>query len=128
MQKDFSRADRFSQQLQREIAQIIQRELKDPRLVLPTVADVEVSKDLAYARVYMTFLSDEDEQVEQSLDVLNDAAGYVRSLLGKRVRSRVTPELRFIHDTSLNEGLRMSRLVAEARASDEQKNNGNKDD
>lgn len=123
MSKGFSRSDRFSQQLQREVAVILQREIKDPRVVLPTVSDVEVSRDLAYAKVFMTFLQDDAEQVKEALKVLNDASGYIRTLLGKRLRARITPEIKFLHDPSLNEGLRMDKLVREARDADERKKN-----
>lgn len=121
MKKEFSRTDRFSQQMQREIAMILQREIKDPRVVMPTVSDVEVSKDLAYAKVFVTFLQDDQEQVKVALKVLNEASGYIRSLLGKRIKSRITPELRFVHDVSLMEGIRMAQLVRDARERDESK-------
>lgn len=128
MKKQFSRTDRFSQQMQREIAMILQREIKDPRVVMPTVNEVEVSKDLGYAKVFVTFLQDDPEQVKVALDVLNEAAGYIRSLLGKRIKARVTPELRFVHDVSLMEGIRMATLVREARESDEKRAQENPDD
>lgn len=115
------RVDRFSQQVQREIAQIIQREIKDPRVVFPTVSSVNVSRDLSYARVYMTFMQDDEETVAEALAVLNDASGYIRSLLGKKISSRVTPNLQFLFDASTQEGMRMSSLVQEARQADEQK-------
>lgn len=118
MARDYSRTDRVGQQYQREIAQILQRELKDPRISLVTVSEVEVSRDLAYTKVYVTFLNDDEDYVKTALKVLNEAAGFVRSLLGKRVRARIIPELRFVHDPSLGEGLRMSRLVADALRKD----------
>ncbi|MCH8492260.1 30S ribosome-binding factor RbfA [Aliidiomarina sp.] len=123
MKKEYNRTDRFSQQMQREIAMILQREIKDPRVVMPTVNDVEVSRDLAYAKVFVTFLQDEEEQVKVAVQVLNDASGYIRSLLGKRIKSRITPNLRFVHDYSLSEGIRMAKLVREAREQDDKKNN-----
>lgn len=123
MKKEYNRTDRFSQQMQREIAMILQREIKDPRVVMPTVNDVEVSRDLAYAKVFVTFLQDEEEQVKVAIQVLNDASGYIRSLLGKRIKSRITPNLRFVHDYSLSEGIRMAKLVRDAREQDDKKNN-----
>jgi ribosome-binding factor A len=83
-----------------------------------TVSDVEVSRDLAYAKVFVTFFNDDDSEVKQAIKILNDASGFIRSLLGKRIKARVVPELKFHHDTSLNEGIRMSRLVDEARKRD----------
>lgn len=127
MKKEFSRTDRFSQQMQREIAMILQREIKDPRVVMPTVSDVEVSRDLAYAKVFVTFLQDDEEQVKVALKVLNEASGYIRSLLGKRIKSRITPDLRFVHDVSLLEGIRMAKLVREARERDESKQDESSD-
>jgi|SRR5690554_3042696 len=129
MAKDFSRTDRVGQQYQREIAMILQHEIKDPRVSMVTVSDIEVSRDLAYAKVFVTFFNDEEAYVTTALKVLNDASGFIRSLLGKRVRARIMPELRFVHDPSLNEGIRMSRLVDEAirRDSDRDENTADKD-
>lgn len=124
MAKDFSRTDRVGQQYQREIAMILQREIKDPRVSMVTVSDIEVSRDLAYAKVFVTFFNDEEDYVKTALKVLNDAAGFIRSLLGKRVRARIMPELRFVHDPSLNEGIRMSRLVDEAIRRDSERGDG----
>ncbi len=126
MGKDFSRTDRVGQQYQREIAMILQHEIKDPRVAMATVSAVEVTRDLAYAKVFVTFFQDDDAQVKTSLKVLNDASGFIRSLLGKRIRARIVPELRFVHDPSLNEGIRMSKLVDEAIRRD-QRGNTSKD-
>src|SRR5690554_3487490 len=123
---DYKRVDRFSQQLQREIAVILQREIKDPRVVMPTVSDVEVSKDLAYAKVFVTFLNGDEDSIKQALKVLNEANGYIRTLLGKRLKARITPNLRFEYDPSLSEGIRMAKLVGEAtqRDAERKKNAG----
>lgn len=121
MAKDYSRTDRVGEQYQREIAMIIQREIKDPRLSMATVSAIEVSRDLAYAKVFVTFFEEDPEKLKMSLKILNDAAGFIRSLMGKRVRARIMPELRFMHDPSLNEGIRMSRLVDEAIRNDQAK-------
>ena len=118
MPQDFSRTERVRHQLQREIAIILQREVKDPRVSMVTVSDVEVSRDLAYAKVFVTFFNDDSEEVRQAVKILNQAAGFIRSLLGKRIKARVVPELKFHHDASLNEGIRMSKLVDEARKRD----------
>lgn len=120
---DYKRVDRFSQQLQREIAVILQREIKDPRVVMPTVSGVDVSRDLSYAKVFITFLNDDEESVTEGLSVLNEAAGYIRSLLGKRISSRVTPNVKFVYDSSTSEGMRMASLVKSALADDEKKKN-----
>lgn len=113
MAKEFGRPQRVSQELQKEIAMILQREIKDPRLgMMVTVSGVEVSRDLAYAKVFVTFLNDKDEEaVQNGLKALKEASGYIRTLLGKAMRLRIVPELTFFYDNSLIEGMRMSNLV-----------------
>ncbi|MBS3796323.1 MULTISPECIES: 30S ribosome-binding factor RbfA [unclassified Pseudoalteromonas] len=123
--REFSRTERVAQQIQKEIAVIIQREIKDPRLGMVTVSAVEVSRDLSYAKIFVTVFNQEDEsKSKQSLRVLNDASGYIRSLLGKRIRARIIPELRFVIDTSLLEGMRISNLVESVMREDKQKRGG----
>ena len=110
--REFSRTDRVAQQIQKEIAVILQREIKDPRLGFVTVSAVEVSRDISYAKIFVTVLNTSDEdKTKQSVQILNDATGYIRSILGKRIRARIMPELRFVVDTSLLEGMRISNLV-----------------
>ncbi|MEC8350865.1 MAG: 30S ribosome-binding factor RbfA [Pseudomonadota bacterium] len=110
--REFSRTDRVAQQIQKEIAVILQREIKDPRLGMVTVSAVEVSRDLSYAKVFITvFNTDDEDKAKQSAKILNEAPGYIRSLLGKRIRARIMPELRFVIDNSLMEGMRISNLV-----------------
>ncbi|MGL5323735.1 MAG: 30S ribosome-binding factor RbfA [Aeromonas sp.] len=113
MAREFSRTRRVGQQIQREIALILQREVKDPRIGMVTVSDVEVSRDLNYAKIYVTFLQLENdaERIKEGLQGLTEAAGYIRSLLGSAMRLRVVPELRFFYDQTLVEGMRLSNLV-----------------
>jgi len=118
MAREYARTDRVGQQIQKEIAIILMREIKDPRLSMTTVSAVEVTRDLAYAKVFVTFFNDNPEEIKASLEVLADAEGYIRSLLGKRLRARIMPHLRFIYDSSMSEGVRMSALVDQAVASD----------
>ena len=123
MPKEFGRPQRVSQELQKEIAIILQREIKDPRLgMMTTVSGVEVSRDLAYAKVFVTFLNDKDEDaVKEGIKVLQDASGYIRSLLGKAMRLRIVPELTFVYDNSLVEGMRMSNLVSNVIRNDDER-------
>ena len=122
MSKEFSRVDRLSQHMKKEMAVILQREIKDPRLhTMITVSDVEVSRDLSHAKVFVTFLGLADDKVEEHLKILNDAAGFVRSLIGKRIQTRIVPHIRFAFDESLNEGIRMANLVSSARAEDDRR-------
>jgi len=79
---------------------------------------VEVTRDLAYAKIFVTFFNDKEDEIKASLEVLADAEGYIRSLLGKRLRARIMPHLRFVYDKSMAEGVRMSALVDQAVASD----------
>ena len=118
MAREFSRTQRVSQEIQKEIAIILQREIKDPRVGMAAVSGVDLSRDMAYATVFVTFLNfmDEDqnsEQVKTGIKVLNDISGYIRSLLGKEMRLRIIPELKFEYDSSLVEGMRMSNLVSD---------------
>ncbi|CZF84821.1 ribosome-binding factor A [Grimontia sp. AD028] len=121
MAKEFSRTQRVSQQLQKEIALILQREIKDPRIGMVTVSGVEVSRDLAYAKVFVTFLTMGEQTPQGGLEALQEATGYIRSLLGKAIRLRVTPEITFFFDESLTEGMRISNLVSQAVKSDEER-------
>jgi len=118
MAREYARTDRVGQQIQKEIAIILMREIKDPRLSMTTVSAVEVTRDLAYAKIFVTFYNDNPEDIKASLEVLADAEGYIRSLLGKRLRARIMPHLRFVYDSSMSEGVRMSALVDQAVASD----------
>ncbi|GAA0340732.1 30S ribosome-binding factor RbfA [Morganella psychrotolerans] len=124
MAREFSRSQRVSQEIQKEIAIILQREIKDPRVGMATVSGVDLSRDMAYATVFVTFLNfiGEDhnsEQVKLGIRVLNDISGYIRSLLGKEMRLRIIPELKFEYDSSLVEGMRMSNLVSDVIKHDE---------
>lgn len=118
MAREYARTDRVGQQIQKEIAVILMREIKDPRLSMTTVSAVEVTRDLAYAKVFVTFFNDKEDEIKASLEVLAEAEGYIRSLLGKRLRARIMPHLRFVYDKSMSEGVRMSALVDRAVASD----------
>jgi len=118
MAKEYARTDRVGQQIQKEIAIILMREIKDPRLSMTTVSAVEVTRDLAYAKVFVTFFDDDAEKIKSSVEVLNEAEGYIRSLLAKRLRARIMPHIRFVYDQSMSEGVRMSSLVDQAVASD----------
>ncbi|UAY78472.1 30S ribosome-binding factor RbfA [Pasteurella canis] len=122
MAREFKRSDRVAQEIQKEIAVILQREVKDPRIGMVTVSDVEVSSDLAYAKVFVTFLFDHDEAaIETGMKGLDKASPYIRSLLGKAMRLRIVPEIRFVYDRSLIEGMRMSNLVTNVVRQDEER-------
>ncbi|MEX0445083.1 30S ribosome-binding factor RbfA [Xenorhabdus sp. SGI246] len=126
MAREFSRTQRVAQEMQKEIAIILQREVKDPRIGMATVSGVEVSRDLAYAKVFVTFLNvlveeHDSGKVQEGIKALNEASGFIRSLLGKAMRLRIIPELTFSYDSSLIEGMRMSNLVTNVVKNDEQR-------
>ncbi len=115
MAKEYSRTQRVSDQIQRELAQLIQLEMKDPRLGMVTVSAVDISRDLAFADIYVSFLGvDDQEQIDESLEVLQKATGFLRSQLARAVKMRFTPQLRFHFDNSLRRGAYLSSLIDEA--------------
>ena len=121
MSKEFSRTQRVSQQLQKELALILQREVRDSRIGMVTISDVEVSRDLAYAKVFVTFLCIGEQTPESCLAALKAHEVPIRMALGKRIRHRLTPEVRFTYDNTLVEGMRMSNLVSEVLNDDKRK-------
>ncbi|NLS43109.1 30S ribosome-binding factor RbfA [BEV proteobacterium] len=129
MAREFSRTQRVSQEMQKEIAIIIHREVKDPRIGMATVSGVNLSCDLAYAKVFVTLLNDnEPEQVKAGVKALQNASGFIRVLLGKAMRLRVVPELTFTYDNSLVEGMRISNLVTSVLRNDAAQRSANGDD
>lgn len=119
MPKEFSRTQRVGEQIQRELASILQLDMKDPRLGMVTVSAVEVSRDMSFATVHVTFLGlDEADEIKQAIRLLADAAGFLRTELSHRMRLRFTPQLRFRYDESLVRGRRLSSLIDQACARD----------
>lgn len=114
------RTQRLADQIQREIAGLIRLELKDPRLGMVTVSGVKVSPDMGYADVYVTVLGATlDEKPDESLAVLNTASGFLRSELGKSIKTRITPRLRFHFDEVTARGNRMAALITQAVREDQ---------
>ncbi len=109
MSNDFKRTDRIAEMMQRKLSQIIQQEVKDPRLPkFITISAVTVTKDLGHAKIYFTTLNDETNVAEM---VLNASASYLRSALARTLTMRTVPQLHFIHDKSIEYGRRLSRLI-----------------
>ncbi|TCN81520.1 30S ribosome-binding factor RbfA [Shewanella fodinae] len=121
MAREFSRTRRIAQQLQQELAFVLQRDMKDPRIGMVTVNDVDVSRDLSFAKVYVTLFEEDPERIQEKMTALTKAAPYVRTLVAGRMQLRVMPELRFVYDKSLVEGMRMSNLVTQVVNSDKAK-------
>ena len=118
MAREFGRSRRVGEQMQRELALLIQQEVKDPRLGMVTVSAVEVTRDLAHAKVFITVMNADAEQTKGSLAVLNRAAGFLRRELARRMLLRAVPELHFIYDESIERGASISSLIDQAIAAD----------
>lgn len=125
MAKEYSRTQRVGDQMQRELALLIQREIKDPRLGLVTVTAVNVARDLGHAKVYVTVMGkNAEDDVALSLEILTNASGYLRSLLGKAMKLRTIPQLHFVYDESVVRGSTMSALIDKAIAEDRKLQSG----
>jgi len=117
MPKEFARSSRVAEQVQRELAELIRLELKDPRVGLVTLTGVELTPDYAHAKVFYTTLA--DPSARQDIDAgLRRASGFLRRELGRRIRIHTLPELHFVFDESVERGDRLSRLIDAAVASD----------
>lgn len=117
--KDYARSERLASQIQRELAALIQTEIRDPRLGMPSILEVQVSKDLAHARVYFSVLDPAD--ADNCLEALNSASGFLQREIGKAIKARVTPRLSFIYDDTDIRGRQLSDLIDSAVASDKVK-------
>lgn len=104
--------ERMDMIIQREISNILQFDLKNPKLGFVTVTDVQCSKDLSIAKVYVSFLG-KQERNDAGMRVLNHSKGYIRTELSKRLKIRKTPDLAFIQDKSLEQGNRIEKILHE---------------
>ncbi|MFC3908906.1 30S ribosome-binding factor RbfA [Legionella dresdenensis] len=121
MSNDFKRTDRVAEMLQRKLSQIIQQEIKDPRLpAFITISSVTVTGDLGHAKVYFTVFNSD---AEQAAGILNAAASYLRTALARTIKLRTVPQLHFVYDESIEYGRRLSKLIDEANP-DEMEDNG----
>lgn len=117
MAREYARSDRVADQIQRELAKLIQHDMGDPRLNFLSVSAVEVTRDLAYATVYVSSLIDKTSH-EEILQVLHKANGFLRRELGKAMRLRIVPELKFKYDESIEKGMSMAKLIDDAVKND----------
>ncbi|HET7649878.1 MAG TPA: 30S ribosome-binding factor RbfA [Gammaproteobacteria bacterium] len=113
MAREFERSSRVAGQLQRELSDLIRREVKDPRVRNVTVTKVDVTRDLSHAKVLVSVLGEGGPQPEV-LEALQHAAGYLRHLLGKSLKMRAIPELRFAQDDVLERAAHLTALINEA--------------
>lgn len=119
MAKEYARTQRVADHLQRELAVLIQREVRDPRIGMVSITGVDFSRDLGHARVYYTVLgSDSGEEASDATAALNKAAGFLRSLLSRDSSMRSVPQLRFLFDASVGRGRDMEALLQKAADAD----------
>lgn len=122
MAREFGRTERLADYLRQELATLIQRELRDPRLGMVSVNEVEVSRDLAHAKVFVTVLGkDSADDAAEAVEVLNKASGLLRSMVAKGTRMRTVPRIRFVFDAGLGRGRMLSDLIDRARADDRER-------
>jgi len=113
--KGYSRKDRVSEQIRRELADLIRTELKDPRVGMISLTEVEVTADYAHAKVFFSTLAAGDN-LPAVMTGLQKASGFLRRELGKRISIHMTPQLHFVFDQSLERGADLSKLIDEASA------------
>lgn len=119
MPKEFKRADRVADALQRSLAKVIQQELRDPRLGMVNINSVVVAKDLTSAKIYVTFVGvDSTKECEEAVVVLNKAASFMRIQVAKELTTRITPRLFFYFDKVAVQGQALSALIDKVVATD----------
>lgn len=116
--KRFHRADRVSEEILKEISNIIRNDMKDPRLGFVSVMRVELSRDLRHANVYVSVMGSDDEK-KKTMDALAHGAGFIRVLLGQRLKLRASPEVVFHLDDSIERSVRISSILKQVLPEDE---------
>lgn len=111
-----ARGQRVADQIQRDVAELIAMELKDPRVGMITLTEVQLTPDYAHAKIFFTTLIDDPAGVKNTLKGLQTASGFLRNQLGKRLSIHTLPELHFVHDISTSRGSALSKLIDEANA------------
>ncbi|MGI4849228.1 MAG: 30S ribosome-binding factor RbfA [Janthinobacterium lividum] len=111
-----TRGLRVADQIQRDLAEIVSFELKDPRVGMITITEVQITPDYAHAKVFFTMLSDSKEAIANTVGGLTSASGFIRGQLGRRLTIHTLPELHFVHDTSTARGMELSKLIDQANA------------
>jgi ribosome-binding factor A len=112
-----ARGLRVADQIQRDLAEIVAYGLKDPRVGMITITEVQITPDYAHAKVFFTMFKDDAVTIKNTVDGLAAAAGFIRNQLGKRLHIHTLPMLHFVHDTSTSRGMEMSLLIDQANAS-----------
>lgn len=120
MAKEYSRTQRVGDFLKQELATQIQFEVRDPRVGMVSITDVEVSRDMSHAKVFVTVMNKESaEDAQESIDALNKAAGFLRTQIARSNTARTTPRLRFYYDSSVGRGQYLSNLIDKAVSADQ---------
>jgi len=114
MAKEFARSDRVAEQMLRELADLLQFEVKDPRVGMVTVTEVEVSGDMSHAKIYYSAPLQDSKALDALQKGLERTAGFLRSQLSKRMLLRTVPQLHFVYDASIDRGMKLSKLIDEA--------------
>lgn len=128
MPKEFYRSDRVADAVQRSLAILIPQEISDPRLGMVNINAVTVTRDLAHAKVFVTLIGQNDpESCKKSVSVLNNAANFLRNLVGRELTMRSSPKLQFIYDESSVRGQDIRQLIDRAIASDTENRNDTED-
>lgn len=112
MPKSYGRNERIGASLRREAARILASEIKDPRVKLATVTEVNVAPDLRNATIFVSFLDDDDKTVKEAMQVLKKASGYVRSTMAARLKMRYMPNIEFEFDSLVKDGMKLDALIA----------------
>lgn len=120
--REFSRPQRVAEQIRRELSDIFSRDVRDPRFPQLTISAVEVSRDLSNAKVFI--IAPEDHNIASLLKIMKKATTYLRRNLAERLNIRVMPALRFVHDQSMENALRLSALIDEAMVKDSSTKSG----
>lgn len=112
MPREFTRAERVSDAVQQELAVLIRDNVRDPRVSMLSVTDVDISRDLAYAKIHISFVGDRSQdEIDQGIAALNGASGFLRKLLASSIKLRITPKLNFFYDESGRRGQHLSALI-----------------
>ena len=126
MPKESSRGRKIGDLIQREVAVLVQREIKDPRIGMVTINEATVSRDLAFSDIYFTVLPSEHTEIVE--EVLNEASGFLSLQLAKVLSTRTTPKLRFHYDNTIESGDRMNKAINKALSQDESQRDSSQTD
>ncbi len=113
MAREFSRSARVASQMQKEIAQVLQRDMDDNRLGFITINEVVLTKDLSYAKIYITALNVDAAGKKTQVKLLNELAPMIRHYVAKRMKLRHISEFRFLYDDSFDTGMRVAALLSD---------------